>query len=112
MTAFGASHPLPCVPAKVSCLITQRTFSLGGGNYSSCPICDVHGPNTLRSVGFGRRALWIASLKDYLASENPGIDIGGAIAAPLGRSLGSYQRRPEHQRGADAQGVPIGADAA
>jgi hypothetical protein len=37
MAAYGASRALPFVPAKVPCLITQRTFSRSGGNRSSCP---------------------------------------------------------------------------
>ena len=35
---FGASRPLPRVAATVRFLITERAFSLGRGNASSCPI--------------------------------------------------------------------------
>src|SRR5271165_683277 len=40
---IGASRALPFVPAKVPCLITQRTFSQSGGNRSSCPTADLRG---------------------------------------------------------------------
>jgi hypothetical protein len=43
MAAFGASRPLPYVPAKVSFLITQRAFSGHSGNWSSCPTPVIHG---------------------------------------------------------------------
>ena len=45
MAGYGATPSLPGVPAKVFLLITepQPTLSLGGGNYSSCPIPDIAG---------------------------------------------------------------------
>ncbi len=48
MTAFGASRPLPYVPAEVSFLITQRAFSRHSGNWSSCPICVIRRPLHVR----------------------------------------------------------------
>jgi hypothetical protein len=38
MAPIGASRPLRRVPAIVSFLNPQPTLSLGGGNWSSCPI--------------------------------------------------------------------------
>jgi len=40
IAAFGASHPLPLVPAKVSCLNRQRSLGPRRRNASSCPIAD------------------------------------------------------------------------
>jgi hypothetical protein len=37
MAVFGASRPLPRVPAKVPSLNRHRPFALGRGNASSCP---------------------------------------------------------------------------
>jgi hypothetical protein len=36
MTGFGASFPLPYLPAKVSSLNAERPLSLGGANWPSC----------------------------------------------------------------------------
>jgi len=55
MTAFGASRPLPRVPAKVPSLNRQRTLTLGGGNASSCP------KPVSRSVRSTARALFCAA---------------------------------------------------
>jgi hypothetical protein len=37
MTAYGASSPLPSIPAKVSLPNRQPTLSFSSGNASSCP---------------------------------------------------------------------------
>jgi len=44
MTAFGASRPLPRVPAKVPWLNRERALSLGDGNRSSCPFPAIWPP--------------------------------------------------------------------
>jgi hypothetical protein len=38
MAGFGASDPLPSVPARVGLLNRYPTLGSGDGDYSSCPI--------------------------------------------------------------------------
>jgi hypothetical protein len=57
---IGASHQLPCVPAKIALPQRQRTLSLGGGNRSSCPQADLHDGTRIGRVG------WKADSPSYL----------------------------------------------
>ena len=56
---IGASRPLPRVAATVCFLITERALSLGGRNWSSCPIPAIGSPSTrtLGRVAFGHSAV-------------------------------------------------------
>ena len=46
MTGFGACSSLPPIPAKLASPNRQRSFMLGGGNWSSYPFADLYGGNS------------------------------------------------------------------